>query len=75
MELHLDEGRGRVNLLAGEMALTLNDGYTAIFGPEERRVYDRIINSNVGVVSTIGLEGGYWISTKACLLMLIDDWA
>ena len=39
------------------LSFTLNDGYTAIVGLEERRVYDRIIESNVGVIATTGLEG------------------
>ena len=70
MELHLDEGRGRVDLLRGEMSFTLDGGYTAIVGSEERRVYDQIINSNVGVIAATGLEGGYCVSTKACILVL-----
>lgn len=39
------------------LPFTLSDGYTAIVGPEERRVYDRIIESNVGVIATTGLGG------------------
>lgn len=59
MALHLEEGRGKVNLLAGEVFFALNDGYNAIIGSEERRVYDRIINSNVGSVPAAGLDGRY----------------
>ena len=45
------------SLLAREISFTLNDGYTAVIGQEERRVYDGIIQSNVGVAATIALEG------------------
>ena len=43
-------------------SFTVNDGgedFTAVIGPEEARVYDRIIYSNVGVIATTGLEGEY----------------
>ena len=70
MELHLDQGRGRFDLPRGEMSFTLDNGYTAILGPEERRVYDQIINSNVGVIAATGLEGGHCLLTKACILVL-----
>lgn len=43
--------------MAREISFTLDDGYTAVIGPEERRVYDRIIESNVGVTATTGLGG------------------
>ncbi|CAD6585238.1 MAG: hypothetical protein ASARMPRED_002104 [Alectoria sarmentosa] len=38
-----------------ETSFILDDGYTATVGPEEGRIYDRIIESNVGVVATTGL--------------------
>ena len=45
--------------LAGEMSFTLGGGYTAVIGTEERRVYDQIIKSNVGVIPSTGLQGEY----------------
>lgn len=59
MKLHRQDGRDRVNLMAEGLSFTLNDGYTAMVGPEEGRVYDRIINSNVGVIAETGLKGEY----------------
>ena len=50
-----------------DISFTLNDGYTAIVGLEERRVYDRIIESNVGVIATTGLEGEHLLFDKAWL--------
>ena len=75
MELHAEEGIGRVNLLSGDLSFTLNDGYTAILGREERRVYDEIINSNVGVNVTTAFEGGYLIFPEASIdhCLNIDD--
>ena len=43
--------------LASGLAFTLDDGYTAVVGPEEGRVYDQIIESNVGYNAQIALEG------------------
>ena len=70
MELHVEEGRERVNLLSGDLSFTLNDGYTAILGREKRRVYDEIIDSNVGVNVTTVFEGGYLAFPEASLLVL-----
>lgn len=64
MELHVEEGRERVNLLSGDLSFTLNDEYTAILEQEERRVYNEIINSNVGVNVTTAFEGGYLVFPK-----------
>lgn len=63
-----------MNLLGEELSFTLDNGYTAIIGPEERRVYNRIINSNVGVITTIGLDGEHWIHDEACRLVLTAAW-
>lgn len=70
MELHVEEGRERVNLLSGDLSSTLNDGYTAILEQEERRVYNEIINSNVGVNVTTAFEGGYLVFPETSLLVL-----
>ena len=67
MELHVEEGRERVNLLSGDLSFTLNDGYTAILGREERGLYDEIINSNVGVNVTTAFEGGYLVFPEASI--------
>ena len=71
MELHLKDGRGKFNSLGGDVSFALSDGYTAIIGSEERRVYDRIIESHIGVIATTGLEGRYLVLCKAWLLVLI----
>lgn len=42
---------------ASGLTFTLDDGYTAVVGPEEGRVYDQIIESNVGFSAKIALEG------------------
>ena len=63
------------NLLAGELSFSLDDGYTAVIGSEEKRVYDRIIESNVGVVAMIALEGKHLALHEACLTALTDVWA
>lgn len=42
--------------MAGELSFTLGNGYTAIIGLEEKRLYERIINSNVSVIPATGLE-------------------
>lgn len=59
MDIDRREGRVGGDLQAGELSFTLNDGYTATIGPEEVRVYDRIIHSNVGAFASAGLEGEY----------------
>ena len=59
MDIDRQEGMIGGTLQAGELSFTLNDGYTAIMGPEEVRVYNGIIHSNVGVFASAGLEGEY----------------
>ena len=61
--------------MAMETSFILDDGYTATVGPEEGRIYDRIIESNVGVVATTGLGGERRIFDEACLPTLIIAWA
>lgn len=57
------------------MSFTLDDGYNATVGPEEARVYDRIIESNVGVFVATGLAGEHWLFNEACFLALTVAWA
>ena len=62
--------------MAGEISFTLHGGYAAVVGIEERRVYDRIIESNVGVIATTGLRGELQMSFyEDCLLALTVAWA
>ena len=70
MEFQIEEGIERVNLLSGGLSFTLSDGSAAILGREERRVYDEIINSNVGVNIVTGFEGEKLVHTELSLLVL-----
>lgn len=63
-----------MNLLGEELSFTLDDGYTAIIGAEESRVYNQIINSNVGMITAVGLDGEHLILDEACHLSLTTAW-
>ena len=63
-----------MNLLGEGLSFTLKNGYTATIGPEESRVYNRIINSNVGMITAVGLDGEHLIFDEACRLSLTAAW-
>lgn len=48
---------GQNAIARGVLSFTLEDGTTGIISPEERRTYDHIICTNVGVFPTHGLTG------------------
>ena len=70
MELQIEQGIERSNLLSGGLSFRLSDGSTAILGREERRVYDGIINSNVGVNMATGFEGWNLLNAEMSLAVL-----
>lgn len=51
----LSSGQG---FLRGEaIPFRLEDGQVGLIAPEQRRIYDRIIHSNVGKIASSGMTG------------------
>lgn len=63
-----------MNLMGEQLSFTLDNGYTAIIGPEESRVYNQIINSNVGMITAVGLDGEHLMFDEAYRLSLTAAW-